>query len=67
MDHHHEQSLTVLFDVDVPEQAEALHVFRAAFGITVDIEAVSKSLRALHIRPGHPSCTRLGEKRERTR
>jgi hypothetical protein len=44
--------LVLLFLIDEPEQAEALHNFRAAFGAATEIEAVDENLFALHIRPG---------------
>ncbi len=44
--------LLLVFRVDEPEQAEALHTFRAAFGGATEIEAVTQDLFALHIRPG---------------
>jgi hypothetical protein len=37
---------------DEPEQAEALHSFRAAFGAATDLEAVTQDLFALHVYPG---------------
>jgi hypothetical protein len=49
-------SLVLLFRIDVPEQAEALHRFRAAFGTPTDIEAVTEDLFALHIEPGVCAC-----------
>ena len=53
-EYHVERCLTLLFRVDEPEQAEALHGFRAAFGRQTDLEPVNEKLFALHIRPGHP-------------
>ena len=55
-EYHAERCLTLLFRVDEPEQAEALHGFRAAFGKQTDIEPVNETLYALHIWPGHPGC-----------
>jgi hypothetical protein len=55
-EYHAERCLTLLFRVDEPEQAEALHDFRAAFGTQTDLEPVNEKLFALHIRPGHPGC-----------
>ena len=48
--------LVLVFRVDVAEEAEALHTFRAAFGAATEIEAVTQDLFALHIRPGVCSC-----------
>jgi hypothetical protein len=48
--------LVLIFRVDEPEQAEALHTFRAAFGAATDLEAVTETVFALHIRPGVCSC-----------
>jgi hypothetical protein len=64
-EYHAEHCLTLLFCVGEPEQAEALHNFRAAFGNQSDIEAVNENLYALHICPGHPGCPCDGKKRER--
>lgn len=44
--------LTVVFDLRQPEQAEALHDFRSAFGEAADLEALSEFVFALHISPG---------------
>ncbi len=55
-EYHAERCLTLLFCVDEPEQAEALHGFRAAFGKHTDIEPTNESAFALHIWPGHPGC-----------
>ena len=57
-DHFDERVLTLLFDVDDPEQAEALGGFEVAFGAATDIEAVGKSIYALHIQPGYPGYPR---------
>jgi len=62
-EYHAERCLTLHFCVDEPEQAEALHDFRAAFGKQSDIEAVNEDLYALHIWPGHPGCPCDGKKR----
>ena len=59
-DHFDERVLTLLFDVDDLEQAEALRGFGAAFGAAPDIEAVGKSIYALHIQPGYPGYPREG-------
>ena len=48
--------LVMLFRMDIPEEAEALHTFRAAFAGATDIEAVTPELFALHIRPGVCVC-----------
>ena len=55
-EYHAERCLTLLFRVNQPEQAEALHRYRAAFGKRTDIEPVNESIYALHIWPGHPGC-----------
>jgi len=55
-EYHAKRCLTLLFRVDVPEQAEALHRYRAAFGKQTDMEPVNESIYALHIWPGHPGC-----------
>ena len=59
-DHFDERVLTLLFDIDVPEQAEALRSFGLAFGTATDIEAIWKSIYALHIQPGYPGYPRDG-------
>ncbi len=48
--------IVLLFRTDIPEEAEALHTFRAAFGAATDIEAVTQDLFALRIRPGVCAC-----------
>jgi hypothetical protein len=48
--------LVLVFRTDVPEEAEALHAFRAAFGAATEIEAVTETVFALHIRPGVCGC-----------
>jgi hypothetical protein len=63
-EYHVERCLTLLFRVDEPVQAEALHGFRAAFGKQTDIEPVNETLYALHIWPGHPGCPCDWETRE---
>ena len=55
-EYHATRCLTLLFRVDEPEQAEALHSFRAAFGKQTDVEAVNERLFVLHIWPGRPGC-----------
>jgi hypothetical protein len=46
----------LVFRTDEPEQAEALHKFRAAFGAATEIEAVTETVFALHIYPGVCGC-----------
>jgi hypothetical protein len=46
-----DRELTVIFDRQIPEEAEALDYFRAAFGETAGLEAVNEFVFALHIRP----------------
>ncbi len=41
----------MIFDRQIPEEAEALDYFRAAFGETAGLEAVNEFVFALHIRP----------------
>jgi hypothetical protein len=65
--YHAERCLTLLFRVDVREQADALHGFRAAFGRQTDLEPVNETLYALHIWPGHPGCPCDGETQEQGR
>ena len=48
--------LVLCFRTDVPEEAEALHTFRALFAGASDIEAVAPELFALRIRPGVCAC-----------
>ncbi len=48
--------IMLLFRTDEPEQAEALHSFRAAFGAATDLEAVTENVFALYIRPGICGC-----------
>ncbi len=66
-EYHAERCLTLLARVDEPDQAEALHGFRAAFGKQSDIEAVNETIYALHIWPGHPGCPCDGETQEQGR
>ena len=63
-EYHAERCLTLLFRVDEPKQAEALHGFRTAFGEQTEIEPVNETLYALHIWPGHPGCPCDGGTRE---
>jgi hypothetical protein len=44
--------LTLLFDTRNPEEVEALHFWRSAFGPVTDIEAIDEDVFALHIHPG---------------
>lgn len=53
---HDEPRLTLPFKVDKPEQVEALHTFRAAFGGATDLEALDENTFVLHIRPGVCAC-----------
>jgi hypothetical protein len=48
--------LVLLFRVDQPEQAAALHGYRAAFGAATHIEALDENTYILHIFPGVCSC-----------
>lgn len=49
-------SLVLIFRTDEPEQAEALHAFRASFGAATDLEALDKSTYILHVYPGVCGC-----------
>lgn len=49
-------SLMLVFRTDIPEECEALHVFRDAFAGATDIEAIAENLFALHIYPGVCGC-----------
>jgi hypothetical protein len=51
--YHEDRSLTLLFDTRNPEEVEALHYWRSAFGPVTEIEALNQEMFALHIRPGH--------------
>jgi hypothetical protein len=56
-DHKPERTeIVLLFRVDVAEEAEALHTFRAAFGAATDLEALDERTYVLHIRPGVCAC-----------
>lgn len=47
------QNLTLIFDVSIPEQLEAIHYWRAAFAEAAEIEpVVEDKIWALHISPG---------------
>ncbi len=48
--------LVLIFRVDDPEQAEALHGYRSAFAGASDIEALDEKTYALLIRPGICGC-----------
>ena len=48
--------LVLVFRVDDPEQAEALHVFRAAFGAATELEALDETTYILHVYPGVCAC-----------
>jgi hypothetical protein len=59
MIHHNDNeraAIVLLFRIDVTEEVEALHAFRAAFGGASEIEAVTETVFALHIRPGVCAC-----------
>jgi hypothetical protein len=58
------EPLTLLFRLDDPDQVEALHTFRAAFGAATEIEAVNENGCVLYIWPAHPGCPCDGEKRD---
>lgn len=53
---HERTEIVLLFRTDVAEEAEALHTFRAAFGAATDLEAVTETVFALHVRPGICGC-----------
>ncbi len=48
--------LVLVFRVDDPDQAEALHGYRSAFAGASDIEALDEKTYALLIRPGICGC-----------
>jgi len=48
--------LALVFRVDEPEQAAALHTFRAAFGAAAEIEALDERTYVLHVYPGICGC-----------
>lgn len=48
--------LVLVFRIDEPEQAEALHVFRAAFGAATELEALDEKTYILHVYPGVCGC-----------
>jgi hypothetical protein len=48
--------LVLLFRVDDPEQAAALHGYRAAFGAATHIEALDEKTYVLHVYPGVCAC-----------
>ena len=49
-------SLALVFRVDVAEEAEALHTFRAAFAGATDLEALDERTYVLHVYPGICGC-----------
>ncbi len=48
--------LALVFRTDEPEQAEALHSFRAAFGAATELEALDERTYILHVYPGVCGC-----------
>lgn len=48
--------LVLIFRTDEPEQAEALHTFRAAFGAATELEALDEKTYILHVYPGVCGC-----------
>jgi hypothetical protein len=48
--------LVLVFRIDDPEQAEALHGYRAAFGAATHIEALDEKTYVLHVYPGVCAC-----------
>jgi hypothetical protein len=48
--------LMLLFRIDVPEQAEAVQGFRAAFAAQADIEPIDEDHFVLHVYPGICAC-----------
>ena len=50
--YHQRPCLSIVFDTKTPEQVEALHYWRSAFGPASDIEAVTEHAFVLHIFPG---------------
>ena len=48
--------IVLLFRVDVAEEAEALHGYRAAFGAATDLEALDERTYVLHVYPGVCAC-----------
>jgi hypothetical protein len=56
-DNSEEHEITLLFDVRLSAEAEALHYWRAAFAGASDVEeAVDENLYALRLRPGVCRC-----------
>jgi hypothetical protein len=53
--------LVLLFNIDQPEQDEALPGSRAAFTSQSDIESVDEDLFVLHIMPGVYACDGGGD------
>jgi hypothetical protein len=48
--------LMLLLRIDSPEQAEALHGFRASFAAQADLEPVDEDHFVLHVYPGVCAC-----------
>ncbi len=48
--------LVLVFRVDQPEQAQALHGYRSAFGAATHIEALDERTYVLHVYPGVCGC-----------
>jgi hypothetical protein len=48
--------LVLVFRVDQPEQAAALHGYRSAFGAATDLEALDERTYVLHLYPGVCAC-----------
>ena len=48
--------LVLVFRVDDPEQSQALHDYRSAFGAATHIEALDERTYVLHVYPGVCSC-----------
>lgn len=55
-DNRDRDEIVLIFRVDDPEQAEALHGYRSAFAGASDIEALDEKTYALLIRPGICGC-----------
>lgn len=49
-------ALVLVFRTDEPEQAEALHTFRGAFGAATELEALDENTYILHVYPGVCGC-----------
>ena len=48
--------LVLVFHIDDPKQAEALHGYRAAFGAATHLEALDERTYVLHVYPGICGC-----------